>query len=133
MSFFLLRLPQDEKLVISDYITLESNLLVPKTILYIPLTNNLARTDRDNDFNNHIITNVYNLIYKCDAVNKNYVDRGLKQDGIISDTSDVVPLIVNRTSGEQSFILTTKQYVNNFVYDVLQMILAFTNDTGTDL
>ena len=35
--------------------------------------------------------------------------------------------------GEISFPLALKQYVDNFVYDVLQMILEFTNDTGTDL
>ena len=132
-EFPLLRLPQDAKLDNSDYITLESNLDIPKTVLYIPLNNNLARTDRDNDFINHIITNVGYRINDIDAAKKKYVDRGLKQDSIISETSNVIPLIVNSTSGEQSFLLTTKQYVDNFVYDVLQMILEFTNNTGTDL
>ena len=132
-EFSLLRLPQDEKLDHSDYITLESNLTIPKTILYIPLNNNLARTDRDNDFNNYIITNVGDPINDSDAVNKRYVDSGLKQDGIVSETSNIVSLIVNTTIGELSFPLVTKQYVDNFVYDVLQTIIEFTNNTGTDL
>ena len=106
---------------------------IPKTILYIPLNNNLARTDRDNDFNNHIITNAGDPIFDNDVANKKYVDSGLKQDGIVSDTSGVVPLIVDTTSGEASFLLVTKQYVDNFVNDVLQMILEFTDNTGTDL
>ena len=132
-EFSLSRLHQDEKMDNSDYITLEGNLTIPKTFLYIPLNNNLARTERDNDFNNHIITNVGYPLYDSDAANKKYVDRGLKQDGVISETSNVVPLIVNTTNGEQSFLLTTKQYVDNLVYIVLQMILEFTNITGTDL
>ena len=57
----------------------------------------------------------------------------MKQDGITSETSDVVPIIVNTTNGEQSFLLTTKHYVDKFVYDVLQMILEFTNNSGTEL
>ena len=132
-EFSLLRFHQDEKLDHSDYITLESNLTVPKTILYIPLNNNLARTDRDNDFNNHMITNVGDPINDSDAVNKRYVDSGLKQDGIVSETSNIVSLIVNTTIGELSFPLVTKQYVDKFVYDVLQTIVEFTNNTGTDL
>ena len=132
-EFSLLRLHQDEKLDHSDYITLESNLTVPKTILYIPLNNNLVRTDRDNDFNNHIITNVGDPINDSDIVNKRYVDSGLKQDGIVSETSNIVSLIVNTTIGELSFPLITKQYVDRFVYDVLQTIVEFTNNTGTDL
>ena len=132
-EFSLLRLHQDEKLDHSDYITLESNLTVPKTILYIPLNNNLARTDRDNDFNNHIITNVGDPINDSDAVNKRYVDSGLKQDGIVSDTSDIVPIVINTTNGELSFQLATKQYVDKFMYDEFQTILVFTNNTGTNL
>ena len=135
-EFSLLRLHQDEKLDHSDYITLESNLTVPKTILYIPLNNNLVRTDRDNDFNNHIITNVGDPINDNDAVNKRYVDSnvsGLKQDGIISDTSDIVPIVINTTNGELSFQLATKQYVDKFMYDEFQTILVFTNNTGTNL
>ena len=132
-EFSLLRLHQDEKLDHSDYITLESNLTVPKTIVYIPLNNNLARTDRDNDFNNHIITDVGDPINDNDAVNKRYVDSGLKQDGIVSETSDVVSIIVNTTNGELSFPLVTKQYVDRFVYNVLLTMLEFTNNTGTDL
>ena len=106
---------------------------VPKTILYIPLNNNLVRTDRDNDFNSHIITNVGDPIYDNDAVNKRYVDSGLKQDGTVSETSNIISLIVNTTNGELSFPLVTKQYVDKFVYDVLQTIVEFTNNTGTDL
>ena len=132
-EFSLLRLHQDEKLDHSDYITLESNLTIPKTILYIPLNNNLARTDRDNDFNNHISTNVGDPINDSDAVNKRYVDSGLKQDGILSETSNIVSLILNTTNGELSFPFVTKQYVDKFEYDVLQMILEFTNNTSTDL
>ena len=74
-----------------------------------------------------------NPINYSDVVNKKYVDSGLKQDGIISDSSNIVPLTINPTSGELSFPLVTNQYVDNFVYDVLQLILEFTNKTGTDL
>ena len=132
-EFSLLRLPQDEKLDNSDYVTLESNLTVPKTILYIPLNNNLARTDRDNEFNNHIITNVGYPIHDSDAANKKYVDRGLKQDGLVSDTSDVVPLIVNTTSGEVTLPFVTKDYSDKFMYDVLQTTLEVINNTANDL
>ena len=72
-------------------------------------------------------------INDSDVVNKKYVDSGLKQDSLVSDTSNIVPLIIKTTSGKLSFPLATKQYVDNFVYDVLQMILEFTNNTGTDL
>ena len=132
-EFSLLRLPQDKKLDNSNYVPLESNLTVPKTVLYIPLNNNLARTDRDNGFYNHISTNVGYSINDSDAANKKYVDRRLKQYGIISETTNVVPLIINTTNGEMSFPLATKQYVDKFMYDDFQTILVFTNNTGTDL
>ena len=59
----LLRLNSEEKLQIGgkDFITVESNLTNPKTILYIPLNTNLFRQDRDTDFNNHSLSNILNI------------------------------------------------------------------------
>ena len=59
----ILRLHKDEKLQLAgkDFITLESNLTTPKTILYIPLNTNLVRRDRDNDFDNHSLYNVSSI------------------------------------------------------------------------
>ena len=47
-EFSLLKLHKDEKLHLAgkNFITLESNLTTPKTILYIPLNTNLVRRDR---------------------------------------------------------------------------------------
>ena len=80
--FSLLRLLKDEKLRLAgkDFITLESNLTTPKTLLYIPLNTNLVRQDRDNDFDNHSLYNVSSISVTSQAVNdkelvsKAYVD-----------------------------------------------------------
>ena len=71
----LLRLHKDEKLklVEKDYITLESNLTNPKTILYIPLNKNLVRRDRDNDFGNYSLSNISSITLNSQAVNDNEV------------------------------------------------------------
>ena len=57
----------------------------------------------------------------------------MKQDGIISETSYIVPIIVYTTNGEIPLPFVTKKYVDNFMYDKLQMILEFTSNTGNDL
>ena len=137
-EFSLLRLHQDEKLNLDgkDYITLESNLTIPKNILYIPINKNLARTDINKDFSNHINSNMGDPFNDKDAANKKYVDSnvwGLKQDGVVSESSNIIPIFINTTNGDVSFPIATKQYVDNFMYDVLQMILEFTNNSGTDL
>ena len=61
------------KLVEKDYITLESNLTNPKTILYIPLNKNLVRRDRDNDFGNYSLSNISSITLNSQAVNDNEV------------------------------------------------------------
>ena len=71
-----------------------------------------------------------------DAVNKFYVDSnvdGLKQDGMVSDTSDIVSLLIKTTNGEVSLPFVLKYYVIIFMYNVKQMKLEFTNNTGNDL
>ena len=72
-EFSLLRLHKDEKLQLAgkDFITLESNLTTPKTLLYIPLNTNLVRRDRDNDFDNHSLYNVSSISVTSQAVNDN--------------------------------------------------------------
>ena len=69
----ILRLHKDEKLQLAgkDFITLESNLTTPKTILYIPLNTNLVRRDRDNEFDNHSLYNVSSISVTSQAVNDN--------------------------------------------------------------
>ena len=69
----ILRLHKDEKLQLAgkDFITLESNLTTPKTILYIPLNTNLVRRDRDNDCDNHSLYNVSSISVTSQAVNDN--------------------------------------------------------------
>ena len=103
-----------------------SNYTIPKTILYIPLNKSLAITDRDNDSNNHIFTNVSDPMNDSVAAIKTYVDpSGLKQDRMVTETS----LIIRITIGELSFPLVTKQYVDKFMYNVLQTILVFTKNS----
>ena len=80
-----------------------------------------------------MIANVSDPMNDSDAVNKRYVDSGLNQDGIVSDTSIIVSLIINTTNGELSFPLAAKLFDDNSVYDELQMILDITNNTGPDL
>ena len=97
---------------------------ISKTILYISLNKNLARIGRDNDFNSHVITNVCAPINDNDVLKK-YVDSnvgGLKQDGVVSDSSNNIALFINTTNGELVFPLATKRYVDNFMYGVLQLI-----------
>ena len=69
----ILRLHKDEKLQLAgkDFITSESNLTTPKTLLYIPLNTNLVRRDRDNDFDNHSLYNVSSISVTSQAVNDN--------------------------------------------------------------
>ena len=92
----MLRLEQEGE----DSITLQDKLT-------IPLDKNLARTDRDIDFNNFRRRNIGDDI---NVVNRRYVDSGLKQDGKVLDTSNIVPIIINTASGELSFPLVTKHY-----------------------
>ena len=95
----MLRLDQEGE----DSITLQGKLT-------IPLDKNLARTDRDIDFNNFRIRNIGDIIDDNNVVNRRYIDSGLKQDGKVSDTSNIVPIIINTASGELSFPLVTKHY-----------------------
>ena len=79
----LLRLDNDEKLKISeqDYITLNSNLTSPKTILNLALHNqNLVKRNQNTDFQNHSLSNISSIsvnelpIQNSHLCNKEYVD-----------------------------------------------------------
>ena len=74
-ELFLLRLHKDEKLNLigKEYITLESNLTNPKTILYIPLNTNLVRRDRDIDLNNYKLSNIASITINSQLINDNEV------------------------------------------------------------
>ena len=79
----LLRLDNDEKLKISeqDYITLNSNLTSPKTILNLALHNqNLVKRNQNTDFQNHSLSNISSIsvnelpTQNSHLCNKEYVD-----------------------------------------------------------
>ena len=74
-------------------------------------------------------TSVGDPIKDNDAANEKYVNSKVTQDGVVSETSNIVSLTINTTNGEVLFPPTTKQYIDNFVCDVLQMIQGFTNNT----
>ena len=141
-EFSLLRLHADEKLNFDgkDFITIESNLTTPKTIIYIPLNKNLVRSDRDNDLNNNKITNVKDPTNDNDVANKKYVDSksitgAVKQDlsNSITTSSEIIELLLSTTTGEFSFPMATKRYVDKFLYNDYQFVKSFTNNSGQDL
>ena len=141
-EFSLLRLHPDEKLNtnVQDFITFESNLTTPKTIVNVPLNKNLVRSDGDIDFNNHSLTNVSDPINDNDVTNKKYVDSKFANDAVQQDdltvltsSSNIIALLLDTLDGLISFKIATKEYVDLKFAKPNSIFINFTNNSGSDL